>query len=98
MPHEVREMYQRAREKVDEKPVQSSPVDELPRTEDLYRRSAPENMQDKPSDEVIYQPSPPLIEPAPPIIEPDQTLGSLAIGLAVAVLLAGIVLFIFFGG
>jgi hypothetical protein len=55
-------------------------------------------MQDKPSDEVIYQPSPPLIEPPPPIVEPDQTLGRLAVGLAVVILLVGIILFVYLGG
>jgi hypothetical protein len=92
MPGEVHDIYERAREKVNEKPIQSSPVDELPRTEDLYRRSAPENMQDKPSDEVIYQPSPPLIEPAPPIVESVSTTRRLVTGLLVAALAIGIIL------
>ena len=97
MPEEVREIYERVRGELDAKPIKSSPIDELPRTEDLYRRSAPSGMQNQPSDEVVYKPSPPIIEPPPPIIESDHTIRRLVIGLAVAVLVMGIILAIFFG-
>jgi hypothetical protein len=98
MPDEVREIYERVRGKLDAKPIKASLVDELPKTEDLYRRSAPAGMQDLPSDEIVYRPSPPIIAPPPPIIESDHTLRRLAIGLAVAVLILGIFLAIYFGG
>ena len=41
MPSDVREIYERVRGNLDAKPIKASPIDELPRTEDLYRRSAP---------------------------------------------------------
>jgi len=97
MPDEVREIYERVRGKLDAKPIKTSPIDELPRTEDLYRRSAPAGMQNQPSDEIVYKPSPPIIEPPPPIIESDHTLRRLVIGLAIALLLLGIVLAMYFG-
>jgi len=98
IPDEVREIYERVRGDLDAKPIKSSPIDELPRTEDLYRRSAPAGMQNQPSDEAIYKPSPPIIEPPPPIIESDHTLRKLVIGLGVAVLILGIVVAIYLGG
>ena len=97
MPDEVREIYERVRGKLDAKPIKTSPIDELPKTEDLYRRSAPAGMQNLPSDEIVYKPSPPIIEPPPPIIESDHTLRRLVIGLAIALLLLGIVLALYFG-
>ena len=98
MPDEVREIYERVRGDLDAKPIKTSPVDELPSTEDLYRRSAPAGMQNQPSDEIVYKPSPPIIEPPPPIVESDHTLRRLVIGLAVAVLFLGVILAIYFGG
>lgn len=100
MPGEVREIYERVQGKIDAKPVKvkTSPVDELPSTEDLYRRSAPEEMQNQPSDEIIYTPSPPLIEPTPLAGETDQTLQRMVIGLAIVILLVGIVLGLYLGG
>ncbi len=89
MPEEVRKIYERVRGDLDAKPTQTSPVDDLPRTEDLYRRSAPAGMQDQPSDEIVYSPSPPLIAPPPPVIKSDQTMLKLVVGLALALLLAG---------
>lgn len=98
MPDEVREIYERVRGDLDAKPIKASPVDELPSTEDLYRRSAPANMQNQPSDEIVYKPSPPIIAPPPPIVESDHTLRRLVWGLAIAVLIVGIVLAIYLGG
>lgn len=92
MPAEVREIYERVRGNLDAKPIKTSPIDNLPKTEDLYRRSIPEGMQDQPLDEIMYKPSPQIIEPPPPAIESDHTLRRLFIGLAVALLLFGTVL------
>jgi len=97
MPDEVREIYERVRGKLDAKPIKTSPIDELPKTEDLYRRSAPAGMQNQPSDEIVYKPSPPIIDPPPPLVESDHALRRLVIGLAIALLLLGIVLAIYFG-
>jgi hypothetical protein len=97
MPDEVREIYERVRGKLDAKPIKSSPIDELPKTEDLYRRSAPEGMQNRPSDEIVYKPSPPLIEPPPPVIESDHTLRRLLIWLGLILLLVGAALMLYFG-
>lgn len=97
MPGEVREIYERVRGELDAKPIKASPIDELPKTEDLYRRSAPDGMKNQPSDEIVYKPSPPIIEPPPPIVESDYTLRKLAIWLGLALLLAGAAFFLFFG-
>jgi hypothetical protein len=97
MPDEVREIYERVRGDLDAKPIKTSPIDELPKTEDLYRRSAPAGMQNLPSDEIVYKPSPPIIEPPPPLIESDHTLRRLLVGLALMLLMLGIFLAIFFG-
>lgn len=91
MPDEVREIYERVRGDLDASPIKAS-------TEDLYRRSAPEGMQNQPSDEVIYQPSPPIIEPPDPIIESDHTLRGLVLGLGLAILLVGIFLVLYLSG
>ena len=97
MPDEVREIYERVRGKLDAKPIKASPIDELPKTEDLYRRSAPAGMKNQPSDEVVYKPSPPIIEPPPPIVESDYTLRKLLLWLGVVLLLAGVALVFYFG-
>jgi hypothetical protein len=89
MPSEVREIYERVRGDLDAKPLKTSRVDELPDTEELYRRSAPKALQNLPSDEIVYNPSPPLIEPPPPVIESDRTFTKLVVGLLL-VLLAGV--------
>jgi len=96
MPEEVREIYERVRGDLDAKPIKTSPVDELPRTEDLYRRSAPPGMQNQPSDEIVYKPSPPIIEPPPPIVESDHTLRKLVIALLLVAVLFGLVMFLMF--
>lgn len=98
LPAEVREIYERVRGDLDAKPMQtkSSPVDKLPRTEDLYRRSAPAGMKDLPSDEIVYKPSPPIIEPPPPVIESDHTLRKLLVWVALGLLLAGVVAALYF--
>ena len=91
MPDEIREIYERVRGDLDAKPIKASPIDELPRTEDLYRRSA--GARNQPSDEIVYKPSPPLIEPPPPVIESDHTLRRLLILMGVALLLVGVAVF-----
>jgi len=95
MPDEVREIYERVRGNLDAKPIKTSPVDELPKTEDLYRRSAPESMRNMPSDEIVYKPSPPIIDPPPPIIESDHTLRRLLVTAGVIALLIGIAVMLF---
>ena len=97
MPDEVREIYERVRGNLDAKPIKTSPIDELPKTEDLYRRSAPEGMRNQPSDEIVYKPSPPIIQPPPPIIESDHTLRRLFAFLALALVAIGVALMFYFG-
>lgn len=97
MPAEVREIYERVRGDLDAKPIKASPIDELPKTEDLYRRSAPAGMRNQPSDEIVYKPSPPIIEPPPPIVESDYTLRRLFIFLGLALAAIGVVLMFYFG-
>ncbi|MGD8404391.1 MAG: hypothetical protein PVJ21_12070 [Anaerolineales bacterium] len=98
MPDEIREIYERVRGDLDAKPIKASPIDELPKTEDLYRRSAPAGMKNQPSDEIVYKPSPPIIEPPPPIVESDHTLRRLLIFLGLALAAIGAVLMFYFGG
>ena len=86
MPDEVREIYERVLGDLDAKPPGTRSVDELPATEELFRRSAPPGMQDVPSDEIVYNPSPPLIAPPPPVIESDNTMRKLVLWLALALL------------
>jgi hypothetical protein len=75
MSPQLKEIYERAQGKVEEKPVSSRPLDELPKTEDIYRQSAPDDMKHLPSDESIYRPSEPLIDPMKSTIEPESGLG-----------------------
>ena len=75
MSPEVKAIYERALGNVDEKLTSSRPSKELPKTEDIYRQSAPDDMKHLPSDESIYRPSQPLIEPAKSTIEPESGFG-----------------------
>lgn len=75
MSPEVRAIYERALGNVEEKLASSQPTKDLPRTEDIYRQSAPEDMKHLPSDESIYRPSQPLIDPAKSVIEPELGFG-----------------------
>jgi len=74
MSPEVKAIYERALGKIDEKLGSSRPLNELPKTEDIYRQSAPEDMKHLPSDESIYRPSEPLIDPAKSVVEPEPSL------------------------
>ena len=75
MSPEVQAIYERALGKVEEKLASSRPSNELPKTEDIYRQSAPDNMKHLPSDESIYRPSEPLIDPTKSVIEPEPAFG-----------------------
>ncbi|HUE99568.1 MAG TPA: hypothetical protein VMN99_09950 [Anaerolineales bacterium] len=75
MSPEVKAIYERALGKEEGKPVSSRPLNELPKTEDIYRQSAPDNMKHLPSDESVYQPSQSVIDPVKSTIEPESGLG-----------------------
>lgn len=75
MSPEVKAIYERALGNVEEKLPSSRQPKNLPKTEDIYRQSAPENMKHLPSDESIYRPSQPLIDPAKSVIEPESAFG-----------------------
>jgi hypothetical protein len=75
MSPEIKAMYERAVGNVEEKLASSQPVKDLPKTEDIYRQSAPDDMQHLPSDESIYRPSQPLIDPGKSVIEPEPAIG-----------------------
>jgi hypothetical protein len=75
MSPEVKAIYERALGKEEEKTVSSRPLNELPKTEDIYRQSAPDNMKHLPSDESVYQPSQSVIDPVKSTIEPESGLG-----------------------
>jgi hypothetical protein len=75
MSPQLKEIYERAQGKVEEKLASSQPSSALPKTEDIYRQSAPADMKHLPSDESIYRPSEPLIDPAKSVIEPEPAFG-----------------------
>lgn len=75
MSPEVKAIYERALGNVDEKLTSSRPSKDLPKTEDIYRQSAPDDMKHLPSDESIYRPSQPLIDPGKSVIEPESAFG-----------------------
>ncbi|HMB23567.1 MAG: hypothetical protein ACM33V_06640 [Chloroflexota bacterium] len=74
MSPEIKAIYERALGTVNEKTGDSQPLQNLPKTEDIYRQSAPDNMKHLPSDESIYRPSQPLIDPGKSVIEPEPAL------------------------
>ena len=76
MSDEVREMYERALGDVADKPLSSRPLKELPKTEDIYRRSAQANRSQ--------------IETPPPAIEIDDGPRRLVVTFFVLILLGGI--------
>lgn len=69
---EVKAIYERALGNMEEKLAASQPRKDLPRTEDIYRQSAPDDMKHLPSDESIYRPSQRLIPSDKPAIEPES--------------------------
>lgn len=75
MSPDVKAIYERALGDAEKKLASSQRTKELPRTEDIYRQSAPADMKHLPSDESIYRPSQPLIDPEKPAIEPESGLG-----------------------
>lgn len=75
MSPQLKEMYERAQGKVEQRAASSRPLKDLPKTEDIYRQSAPDDMKHLPSDESIYRPSEPLIDPAKSVIEPESAFG-----------------------
>jgi hypothetical protein len=72
---EVKAIYERALGNVEDKLPSSQQAKDLPRTEDIYRQSAPDDMKHLPSDESIYRPSQPLIDPGKSVIEPESAFG-----------------------
>jgi hypothetical protein len=75
MSPDVKAMYERALNKVEDKLPPSRQSINLPKTEDIYRQSAPDDMKHLPSDESIYRPSQPLIDPGKSVIEPESAFG-----------------------
>ena len=75
MSPEVKAMYERALDRAEDKLSPSQQSRNLPKTEDIYRQSAPDDMKHLPSDESIYRPSRPLIDPAKSAIEPEAAFG-----------------------
>jgi hypothetical protein len=75
MSPEMKAIYERAVDNVEDKLPPSQQSINLPKTEDIYRQSAPEDMKHLPSDESIYRPSQPLIDPAKSAIEPESAFG-----------------------
>ena len=75
MSPEVKAIYERAVDKVEDKLPPSQQPRNLPKTEDIYRQSAPDDMKHLPSDESIYRPSQPLIDETKSVIEPEPAFG-----------------------
>ena len=101
MSPEVKRIYERALGDVEEKLGTSQRSRELPKTEDIYRQSAPEDMKHLPSDESIYRPSQPLIDPGKPVIEPESAFAgnrfvtSVIWALILAAIAFGVIQFLF---
>src|SRR5215207_6099910 len=72
MSPEVKAIYERAVRRTEDKLPSSQQASNLPKTEDIYRQSAPDDMKHLPSDESIYRPSQPLIDPTKSVIEPES--------------------------
>ncbi len=97
MSPEVRAIYERALGNVEERLAASSrPLKDLPKTEDIYRQSAPADMKDLPSDESIYRPSPPLINSvkSTSVIEPDHQINRFVSSLLWLLLLLAVAFFV----
>jgi hypothetical protein len=75
MSPEVKKIYERAMDNVEDKLPSSRQSKDLPKTEDIYRQSAPDDMKHLPSDESIYRPSEPLIDQQKSVIEPESAFG-----------------------
>jgi hypothetical protein len=75
MSPEMKAIYERAVDKVEDKLPPSQQPRNLPKTEDIYRQSAPDDMKHLPSDESIYRPSQPLIDETKSVIEPEPAFG-----------------------
>ena len=75
MSPDVKAIYERALEDVDNKATSSRTTQDLPDSDDIYRQSAPADMKHLPSDESIYRPSQRLIESEQPAIEPESAWG-----------------------
>ena len=92
MTPEVRAVYERALNKVEDQPASSPPLSDLPKTEDIYRQSAPEDMKHLPSDESVYRPSAPVIDPIKSTIEPEPGIvpGRLVSSVVWAIILLAI--------
>lgn len=91
IPEEVKEIYERAIGKVEENFDPPRDSRDLPKTEDLYRRSAPADMRNLPSDESIYRPSRQVIDPAKSAIEPESGLRRLVSSIFLALMIVAIV-------
>lgn len=75
MSPDVKAIYERVLGNVEDKLPPSRQLKNLPKTEDIYRQSAPDDMKHLPSDESIYRPSQPLIDPGKSAIEPESAFG-----------------------
>jgi len=94
MSDEIRELYERAVGNVEDKSVSSTPLSELPKTEDIYRQSAPAHMKNLPSDESVYRQSRPLNPPSHPAIEEDDAPRRMALTIFTFLILAGAAFFV----
>jgi hypothetical protein len=75
MSPEIKAMYERALGDVEDRLPSARQAKNLPKTEEIYRQSAPDDMKHLPSDESIYRPSQPLIDPGKSAIEPESAFG-----------------------
>ena len=94
MSPEVRAIYERALGNMEDKLPAARPSRNLPKTEDIYRQSAPDNMKDLPSDESIYRPTQPIIDPGKSAIEPESGLKRLAFSILWVLIFVAIIFFV----
>ncbi len=95
MHPDVKAVYEKAVNKVENSSSSPQQTDDLPTTDEIYRQSAPQDMRDLPSDESIYRPSPPVVDPDKSTIEPESGLvtSRLIYGILVAIVITALVYF-----
>jgi hypothetical protein len=92
---DVKAVYEKAVNKLENSPSSTQQTDHLPTTDEIYRQSAPRDMRDLPSDESIYRPAPPVVDPDRSTIEPESGIvaSRLIYGVLIAIVVTALVYF-----
>jgi hypothetical protein len=97
---DVKEMYEKSRDKPGDSnafvpQANDLPSTDLPSTDEISRQSAPVNMKHLPSDKSIYQPAPPVVDHEKATVEPESgtVTSQLIYGVLVAIVITALVYF-----